>query len=100
LEDFLQTLAEGYDTIINENAANLSGGEKQKISLLRALLKNPDVLILDEPTSALDTNSRVALKAYLNEIKQNKIIIVVTHDKDFIDDSENAVITIDKPIAS
>lgn len=96
----MQTLAEGYDTIINENAANLSGGEKQKISLLRALLKNPDVLILDEPTSALDTNSRVALKAYLNEIKQNKIIIVVTHDKDFIDDSENAVITIDKPIAS
>jgi len=77
-------LPNGLDTLINENAANVSGGEKQKISIMRALLKNPDVLVLDEPTSALDTSSCNALKQYLQELKKDKIIILVTHDQGFI----------------
>ena len=91
LEAYFNSLQNGFDTVINENAANISGGEKQKLSIMRALLKNPDILVLDEPTSALDTISKHALKGYLNEIKKNKIIIIITHDKDFVDDAEDVV---------
>lgn len=58
------------------------GGEKQKISILRVLLKNPSVLILDEPTSAMDYESAKRFMVYLESIKNNKIIIIVTHDQE------------------
>ncbi len=80
LSEFFEKLPNGINTIVNENAMNLSGGEKQKLSLLRILLKNSEVLILDEPTSAMDIESGEKLYGYLNAIKSNKIIIVVTHD--------------------
>ncbi len=64
------------------NASGLiSGGEKQKISLIRTLLKKSNVIILDEPTSAVDVNSIEELMIYLNKIKSSKIIIIVTHDQ-------------------
>jgi len=89
LEQFMQHFK---DTAINESAANVSGGEKQKLSLLRALLKNPDILILDEPTSALDAVGKVALRDYLDQIKSSKIIIVITHDSGFINIEADKVI--------
>jgi len=90
LEAYINTLPNHLESTINENAANVSGGEKQKLSILRSLLKDPDVLVLDEPTSALDVTSKASLRTYLNEIKSDKIIIVVTHDNDFID-NENCI---------
>ena len=92
LEAYLASLPDGMGTVVNEGAANLSGGEKQKISILRTLLQNPDVIILDEPTSALDERSRGALKEYLYELKDEKIIIVITHDGDFVEDGEASVV--------
>jgi len=92
LEPYLNEQPDGFSTVINESAANVSGGEKQKLSLLRVLLKDPDILILDEPTSALDTAGKAALWAYLNEIKREKIIIVITHDSSFIDNEADTVI--------
>jgi len=86
LKAYFASLVDGLGTQINESAANLSGGEKQKLSILRALVKAPDVIVLDEPTSALDTNSKTALMAYLNEVKRDKIIIVITHDAEFVDE--------------
>ena len=94
---YIQTLPNQFEATINESAANVSGGEKQKISILRALIKNPDVLVLDEPTSALDMGSKVALRGYLDEIKADKIVIVVTHDKDFVDYETDVLILLDKP---
>ena len=93
LEAYISTLPNGFETIINENAANISGGEKQKISILRALIKDSDVLVLDEPTSALDTTSKISLRGYLNELKKDKIIFIITHDKEFIG-SEDVIVTI------
>jgi len=84
LEAYFNTLPNGYKTIINESATNISGGEKQKLSILRALATSPNIIILDEPTSALDAISGSSLRNYLNEVKNDKIIIVVTHDSDFI----------------
>jgi len=89
LEPFMQQFK---NIIINENSANISGGEKQKLSLLRALLKNCDILILDEPTSALDTLSKIALRDYLEQVKDSKIVIVITHDSGFIDTKSDRII--------
>jgi len=65
---------------INEKNTNTSGGEKQKISILKVMYKDPAVMIFDEPTSALDTGTTDRFMAYLQEIKKDKIIIVITHD--------------------
>ncbi len=85
MEEFISSLPLGLDTVINEKSNNLSGGEKQKIALLRVLMKNPDILFLDEPTSALDTLSRIRLQNYLQSLKENRIIIISTHDKEYIE---------------
>lgn len=80
LDKYILSLENGLNTIINEKSNNISGGEKQKISILRQFIKNPDVMILDEPTSALDVESKEKLRIYLNSVKKNKIIIVISHD--------------------
>lgn len=69
-------------TQINEKADNISGGERQKISMLRALLKRPDVFILDEPTSAMDTEGLKKVKAIVEVLKKEAIVIVITHEKE------------------
>mgnify|MGYP000949122865 CR=1 FL=1 len=71
----------GFSFIINEKNTNLSGGEKQKISILRVLYKNPAVMIFDEPTSALDMNTTRKFINHLQKVKKDKIIIIVTHDE-------------------
>ena len=68
--------------------SNMSGGEKQKVALIKSFIKKPDVLILDEPTSALDDASISALRQYLNELRNNKIIILITHVMDFVDEND------------
>jgi len=73
------TIIEKLDMKVNSRI--ISGGEKQKIALLRTFLKNPDVLILDEPGSALDDDSIDRLKKSLKNIKDTKLIIIVTHDE-------------------
>ena len=82
---------DGLNTNIYEAANNISGGEKLKISLARTFLKNPDMIILDEPTSALDFNSIEKLKFILKEIKKDKIIIIVTHNKDILDTADEII---------
>ena len=70
--------------IINETNSNVSGGEKQKIAIIRQLISNPDVLLFDEPTSALDEESKNFFIKYLKKIKDGHIVILVTHDKDLV----------------
>lgn len=85
LDALLASLPDGLDTPVSENSGNLSGGEKQKLSLLRALLKKPQILILDEPTSALDKAGRQSLYEHLRKISRDKIIIVSTHDRELLE---------------
>ena len=77
---YFDSLSDGLETIISPTNDNISGGEKQKISLVRALLKESEVVILDEPTSALDEKTIEKLLQYLQINKKNKIVILVTHD--------------------
>ena len=91
LYSFIESLPKKLETIIGEKNSNLSGGEKQKLSILRVLYKNPPVIILDEPTSALDEESIRCLQVYLNQIKRDKIIILISHNSDFISISDEIV---------
>ncbi|MCL2592287.1 MAG: ABC transporter ATP-binding protein/permease [Defluviitaleaceae bacterium] len=68
------------DLTINDKNTSTSGGEKQKISILKVLMKNPAVMIFDEPTSALDRQTSEQFMEYLRQIKRDKIIILITHD--------------------
>ena len=85
LRDFIKQLPDGLETKLTEQNQNLSGGEKQKIAIIRLLLKNPDVLIFDEPTSALDSASKTQFIDILMGIKHNHIIILITHDQSIAD---------------
>jgi len=80
MKEFINSLPAGMDTVINDSNSNLSGGERHKLTILRVLLKNSEVMIFDEPTSALDEKSTVQFIEYLDTIKSEKIIIIVTHD--------------------
>lgn len=78
---YVESLDYGLNSIINTQQNNISGGEKQKISIIRQFILNPDVLIFDEPTSALEVSSKIHLMELLKEVKEDKIIIIVTHDE-------------------
>lgn len=83
LDNFISKLKDGLNTNISERSCNISGGEKQKISIIRTLLKHPDVIILDEANSALDSDSTSQLNSILKKEKENKIIILVSHSNAF-----------------
>ena len=80
LEGYLNNKEKGMKTIINDKSENISGGEKQKISILRQLVMNPEVMMFDEPTSALDNISKAKFIEHLNKIREHKIIIIISHD--------------------
>ncbi len=77
LDHFVESLPDGLDTVINENGNNISGGEKQRISIARTLLKNTDLLIYDEPTSNLDHVT--AKEVEKNLLNRNNTCIMITH---------------------
>jgi ATP-binding cassette subfamily B protein/subfamily B ATP-binding cassette protein MsbA len=77
--EYILRLPEGYDTIVGERGATLSGGEKQRLSIARAFLKDAPVLILDEPTSALDARTEGALLEALERLMEHRISFVIAH---------------------
>lgn len=79
LEEMIQRLPDGYDTKTGERGLALSAGERQRIALARALLRNPSVLILDEPTSALDPETERIVAQNLRQSLRGRTVIVITH---------------------
>lgn len=77
--DFIMSLEDGFDSQIGERGVKLSGGQKQRLSIARAFLKNPKILILDEATSALDNTTEMLIQASLNELCKGRTTIVVAH---------------------
>jgi len=79
IADFIESLPEGYETRVGEGGANLSGGQMQRIAIARAVLNNPEILILDEPTSALDAASEQAVLNALQHAAMKRTVVMVTH---------------------
>jgi ATP-binding cassette subfamily B protein len=77
--DDIKGLPEGFDTIVGERGVTLSGGQKQRISIARALIKQPDIVLLDDCLSAVDTTTEATILGYLNEKLADKTNIVITH---------------------
>jgi ATP-binding cassette subfamily B protein/subfamily B ATP-binding cassette protein MsbA len=78
-DEFIERLPEGYDTVVGERGATLSGGEKQRLSIARAFVKDAPVLILDEPTSALDAVTESQLLEALERLMQGRITFIIAH---------------------
>lgn len=85
------------DSLVNDTISNLSDGQKQKITLMRTLLDNKEIMIFDEPEKHLDKHSKLSIMNYLSEIKENKIIIIVSYSTE-IQDKCDLIINIESPL--
>lgn len=79
IDHFIHTLPEGYNTIINEDASNISSGEKQLLTIARAILTNPTVLILDEATSSVDTRTEVLIQEAMHNLMKGRTSFIIAH---------------------
>jgi len=95
IHDFIASLPQGYDTWIGEGGARLSGGQRQKLALARAVLKGAPLLILDEPTAHLDAQTEGEVAAGLERIKPGRTTIVITHRPLFAETADQVVVIAD-----
>jgi ABC-type transport system involved in Fe-S cluster assembly fused permease/ATPase subunit len=92
IHDFIESLPDGYATMVGERGLKLSGGEKQRVAIARTLLKNPAILIFDEATSALDSKSEQAIQGQLKEIARNRTTLVIAHRLSTIADAQQIIV--------
>lgn len=92
VDEFVRKLPDGYDTILNEDASNISQGQRQLITIARAFLANPDVLILDEATSSVDTRTEILIQKAMNRLLKNRTSFVVAHRLSTIRDADNIIV--------
>ncbi len=79
LHDFVDTLPNGYDTLVGDRGVSLSGGQRQRIAVARAILRQPEVLVFDEATSALDAKTEKAVYDAISTLRQDAIVLVIAH---------------------
>ena len=92
LHDIISKLPNGYDTIVGERGLKLSGGEKQRVSLARAILKKSPILLCDEPTSSLDSHTEMEIMNNLKEIGKGTTCIIIAHRLSTIQDCDEIVV--------
>ncbi len=97
IHDFVLSLPLGYDTVVGERGLKLSGGEKQRVSIARTILKGPPILVLDEATSALDTFTEQEIQAALKQVSRDRTTLVIAHRLSTVVDADE-IIVLDKGV--
>lgn len=87
-DDFIRTLPDGYDTLLTEDAGNLSQGQRQLLTIARAILSDPKILILDEATSSVDTRTEMHIQKAMNELMNGRTSFVIAHRLSTIKDAD------------
>ena len=96
--DFISALPDGYDTKVGEGGANLSGGEKQRISIARAILKDAPVIILDEATASVDPENEQELQQAISELTKNKTLLMIAHRLNTVREADQILVLDDGQI--
>ena len=97
--DFIMALPNGYDTVVGEGGGTLSGGEKQRISIARAILKNAPIIILDEATASIDPENEHLIQQAISELTRGKTIITIAHRLATIQNADQILVVADGRIA-
>ena len=92
IDEFINQLPDGYDTIVGERGLKLSGGEKQRVAIARVLLKDPAILVFDEATSSLDSQSEKNILGALRRISNNKTTLVIAHRLSTVVDADRIIV--------
>ncbi|WP_082646780.1 ABCB family ABC transporter ATP-binding protein/permease [Aureimonas altamirensis] len=92
IHHFIQSLPEGYDTMVGERGLKLSGGEKQRVAIARTILKAPPILVLDEATSALDTHTEQDIQSALSLVSQERTTLTIAHRLSTIVDADEIIV--------
>jgi len=92
VDPFVRTLPDGYETVLNDDASNISAGQKQLLTIARAFLADPTVLILDEATSSVDTRTEVLIQQAMARLRQGRTGFVIAHRLSTIRNADSIVV--------
>jgi ATP-binding cassette subfamily B protein len=98
VDHFVRTLPDGYDTVLDDEASNVSAGEKQLITIARAFLSDPAILILDEATSSVDTRTEVLVQKAMARLRQGRTSFIIAHRLSTIRDADTILVMEDGAI--
>ena len=99
IHDFVESLPNGYRTMVGERGLKLSGGEKQRVAIARTILKNPAILLFDEATSALDSQTEQDIQAAMRQVSRNRTTLVIAHRLSTVVDADEIIVLQDGRIA-
>ncbi len=90
--DFITALKDGYQTVIGEGGATVSGGERQRIAIARAIIKDSPIIVLDEATASVDPENAMLLQAALNALTENKTLIMIAHQLKTVENADQIIV--------